>query len=212
MRRERGNAAVRRAGFTLLEMLVVLGVVSVLLSLILPAIAGARELARSTVCLKNLGQMALSAAQYAGEYKRFPLCEVISDTNQGVAQLRAFSDWQPGQALPGIFRCPTHGADITGNERWQARSSYEFSPATFVQGGFVSDPFRTPASDAEMLPAYDILRAFELEARPSYPVFLDFDRVHTSAWRRVALANTPDVHGEGKNGGYFDGSARPLPR
>lgn len=53
-----------RQGFTLVELLVVLGVASALLALVLPAMRGAREQSRAVGCLNNLRQMMLAAQMY----------------------------------------------------------------------------------------------------------------------------------------------------
>lgn len=49
----------RRAGVTLIELLIVLAIVSVLLALLLPAIMSARERARTAQCQNNLHQQGL---------------------------------------------------------------------------------------------------------------------------------------------------------
>jgi prepilin-type processing-associated H-X9-DG protein len=55
----------RREGFTLVELLVVLGIVMVLSGLALSALAGARKSAQSAMCLSNLRQLAVAATEYA---------------------------------------------------------------------------------------------------------------------------------------------------
>ncbi|MEM1330648.1 MAG: prepilin-type N-terminal cleavage/methylation domain-containing protein [Planctomycetota bacterium] len=47
----------RQAAFSVIELLVVVAVVALLLSLVLPSLAAARESARSTVCQSNLRQI-----------------------------------------------------------------------------------------------------------------------------------------------------------
>ena len=55
----------RAKGFTLVELLVVTGIVAVCVGLVLSASSGVREAARSAVCLNNLRQMAVAATDYA---------------------------------------------------------------------------------------------------------------------------------------------------
>jgi len=54
----------RPRGFTLIELLVVIAIIALLISILLPSLAGARELAKQAKCLSNLKQMGHAMAQY----------------------------------------------------------------------------------------------------------------------------------------------------
>lgn len=59
----------KRPGFTLVELLVVVAILSLLAALLLPVFAQARSRARESVCLSNLRQIGLAIAMYAEDYE-----------------------------------------------------------------------------------------------------------------------------------------------
>ncbi len=64
-------AAASRAGrgFTLVELLVVFGILSVLAALLLPALTRAKDAGRKAVCISNLRQIGLAVHAYADEWE-----------------------------------------------------------------------------------------------------------------------------------------------
>lgn len=62
----------RRAGFTLLELLTVTGIIAVLTALLFPAVEQARESARATQCRNNLKQIGLALHEYHDAHNAFP--------------------------------------------------------------------------------------------------------------------------------------------
>jgi prepilin-type N-terminal cleavage/methylation domain-containing protein/prepilin-type processing-associated H-X9-DG protein len=57
----------QKRGFTLVELLVVIGIIAVLAALLVPAISGAREKADTASCSQNLRQIGSAVLTFAGE-------------------------------------------------------------------------------------------------------------------------------------------------
>jgi len=74
------------AGFTVVELIVVVAVTALLLAMLVPSLASVRAAGRSAACLSNLRQMAIAAQRYALEYKYFPPA-IRFDLDGGVVNL-----------------------------------------------------------------------------------------------------------------------------
>ena len=73
----------RPRAFTLVELLVVIGIIAALTAILLPALSAARETARRAVCLSNLRQLTAAWLMYAQEHKAIsatPRCSPLRAT------------------------------------------------------------------------------------------------------------------------------------
>jgi prepilin-type N-terminal cleavage/methylation domain-containing protein len=61
-----------RKAFTLVELLVVVGIIGILITLLLPAIQSSREAGRRIQCANNMRQLAISCVAYHDALGAFP--------------------------------------------------------------------------------------------------------------------------------------------
>ena len=115
---------VRNKAFTLVELLVVIGIIALLISILLPALNRARASSRSVACQSNLRQLFLSVTLYQNAYKQYiprplwadpltgwddPTCWVNAlpaIMKQEPFAASAYAPSNPQESRRSIFFCP----------------------------------------------------------------------------------------------------------
>ena len=114
----------RKKAFTLIELLVVIAIIAILAALLMPALEGAREQARTAACLANMRQIALAIGMYANDNKD---CIPTQHGLQGVFDVPA-SAWDMNGPMKCTRDYPTHprylGTDPTVACSWPTATSW----------------------------------------------------------------------------------------
>ena len=72
----------KRTGFTLIELLVVIAIIGILASLLLPALASAKQRAKRTACVVNLSQIGKALNAFANENRQRLPCQLQDNYKQ----------------------------------------------------------------------------------------------------------------------------------
>lgn len=103
----------RQAGFTLIEVMSVVAIISLLISILMPSLAGAREASRRAVCASNQRQLAIAATAYTSASQDWmnPLEDFVRPPPEFAGQeveitFRVLLTRYTGRN-PSLFDCPT---------------------------------------------------------------------------------------------------------
>jgi prepilin-type N-terminal cleavage/methylation domain-containing protein/prepilin-type processing-associated H-X9-DG protein len=140
-------------GFTLIEMIVVLGVIAIMMSFVYPGYLAMSERAKATKDMSNLHQIALATQMYMNDNSgAFPGSTTVTWMSQFETNQKYLSAWRVLQSP--FDRRPSSEAG-TGNP--VSKISYGINSAAYDQTGAAisADKIRKPTSFIVFAPAQD---------------------------------------------------------
>jgi prepilin-type N-terminal cleavage/methylation domain-containing protein/prepilin-type processing-associated H-X9-DG protein len=199
-------------GFTLIELMVVIGIIAILAALLMPALTRAKAKANQTSCLNNLRQLTLAATMYAGDHND-ELPPRRTPTNAWPHKLKPyFVNWK-------IIACPRDSFGVIG------LLADDYNPnRSYLINGF-NDFFGTTldAKDYRTFLQWRWAHGMKLSAipKPSETVLFGEKRtgsphVHMDVDQGNRGNDFDEIeharHGTGSNFAFADGSVRFLKR
>ncbi|HEY0008687.1 MAG TPA: prepilin-type N-terminal cleavage/methylation domain-containing protein [Tepidisphaeraceae bacterium] len=152
----------RHKGFTLVELLVVIGIIALLISILLPSLNKAREAANTVKCLSNVRQLSMAAIMMQTERKVIPTCSdnglakerdpsrnkwIYRTTPTGdvvmdwasmllpyLGERRANATFMESNEYGKVFRCPSDNWLDVGEPGYKLLSNFAGTAASPVEG------------------------------------------------------------------------------
>ena len=134
----------QRRAFTLVELLVVVGVLAIIAAILFPVFARRSEGHRPNGCQNNLKQVALGFKQYVNDFdERFPIFQATATTGTTYTPPYGWADaLQPYIRNTQVYQCPSDNFEGTDNSGEKGFSDYWYNAnfMVFYKGQWTGAP------------------------------------------------------------------------
>jgi prepilin-type N-terminal cleavage/methylation domain-containing protein/prepilin-type processing-associated H-X9-DG protein len=189
----------RLRGFTLVELLVVIGIIAVLTAILFPVFAGVRKSARRTACLSNLRQLVQAQKMYSDDHDR----GLVPARSWAGDPASLGTTWcvilQPYMKSTQLLLCADDGAPQRVDRSTDLPHSYGINYNLTFNSTYGSVPFVYSMSSVQR--TTDMLLFFDLVSSA---------KAMGASYTAHRTSRMATRHGERCNVGFLDGHAKPM--